>query len=158
MATIYGEYEVTLDSKGRFMLPTGLKKQLGDAEGTCFMINRGFEKCVTIYTESVWEKVIAKISKLNDFNPKARKFKRLFLNGATRLEADAAGRLLIPKGLLAYAGIEGDVKDLILVGQMDKIELWPAAEYKKNLETDFDDFDELGGEVMGSEFTNPIAE
>ena len=57
MATIYGDFEVTLDSKGRFMIPAGLKKQYSESEGNCFIANRGFEKCVTIYTEKEWEKV-----------------------------------------------------------------------------------------------------
>lgn len=158
MATIYGDFEVTLDSKGRFMIPAGLKKQYSEADGNCFIANRGFEKCVTIYTEKEWEKVVSKISKLNEFNMKARKFKRMFLNGATRIEADAAGRLLVPKGLMAYADISIETKDIILVGQMDKVEIWPAANYGKKMEDDFEEYDSLGEELLGGEFTNPITE
>ena len=157
MTNILGEFEVTIDPKGRFMLPAGLKKQLGEAEGSRFILNRGFDKCLTLYTEKQWEKVEAIVSKLNEFNEKARKFKRLFLNGATRLETDAAGRILIPKKMLEHAGIDKDVKDIIVHGQMDKIEIWKASTYEAKLNEDFGDFNSLGGEVLGNGFTNPLA-
>ena len=90
MAKILGEFEVTLDPKGRFMLPIGLKKQLPEGEGGSFVLNRGVEKCLTLYTMKQWEKIEAVILKLNDFNDVASKVKRQLLSGATILETDAA--------------------------------------------------------------------
>ncbi len=90
-----GEYEVTLDAKGRFLLPASLKKQTGEEAGS-FVINRGFEKCLGLYPMKSWEPIFEQISKLNDFDPKVRSFRRYFLNGATMMELDSAGRLLIP--------------------------------------------------------------
>jgi len=153
MASILGEFEVTLDPKGRFMIPAGLKKQLGEAESTRFVLNRGFDKCLTLYTEKQWAKVEAKVNKLNDFNEKARKFKRLFLNGATFLEPDAAGRLLIPKSMLLYADI---TKDMICTSQLNKTELWDAPAYRAETSVNAEELNSLGGEVLGEGFLNTM--
>ena len=153
MTRLLGEFEVTLDLKGRFMLPAGLKKQLTEADGSRFVLSRGSDKCLTLYTERQWEKVEAVVSRLNEFNEKARKFKRLFLNGATFLEPDAAGRVLLPKSMLVHAGI---TKDIVLSAQMNKMELWDAAAWKDETSADADTLNSLGGEVLGADFMNPF--
>ncbi len=71
MIGFLGEYEATLDAKGRFLLPASLKKQTGE-EGGSFVINRGFEKCLSLYPMKSWEPIFEQISKLNDFDPKVR--------------------------------------------------------------------------------------
>ncbi len=115
------------------MIPIGLKKQFREAEGNRFVLNRGVEKCLTLYTMKQWEKIEAIVRKLNDFNEMASKFKRQFLNGATLLEPDAAGRLLIPKAMLAHAGIS---KDIMFSAQMNKMEIWDAATHLKETSVD----------------------
>lgn len=152
MANILGEFEVTLDPKGRFMIPAGLKKQFMETDGNRFVLSRGFDKCLTLYTEKQWEKIETIVNKLNDFNEKARKFKRVFLNGATFLEPDAAGRLLLPKTMLAYANI---TKDIIFNAQINKMELWDADMYRKEISVESDELNSLGGEVLGHDFMNP---
>jgi MraZ protein len=77
MNGFHGEYEATVDAKGRFLIPGGLKKQLPEGEGR-FILSRGFEKCLTLYPLASWEKIVAKISQLNDFDPKVRQFRRQF--------------------------------------------------------------------------------
>lgn len=140
-----GEYEVTLDTKGRFLLPASLKKQTGE-EGVQFVINRGFEKCLGLYPMKSWEPIFEEISKLNDFDPKVRTFRRYFLNGATMTELDTAGRLLIPASLKEYAGLE---KDIVLVTAVNKIEIWDKSKYQQFFETfSPEDFSGLANEVM----------
>ena len=112
MIGFLGEYEATMDAKGRFLLPVGFKKQLSEERAGQFVINRGIEACLSLYPIQSWEPIFAEVSKLNDFDPKVRQFRRYFLNGATQLELDTAGRLLIPKALMEYAGLE---KDVVLV-------------------------------------------
>jgi len=131
MKGFLGEYEATLDAKGRFLLPAGLKKQLpeGDLQ---FVINRGFEKCLTLYPLKSWEPIYAEISKLNDFDPKVRELRRYFMNGATEIEPDSAGRLLLPPNLKEHAALE---KDIVLVSAVNKVEIWDAANYKKFFES-----------------------
>lgn len=145
MVHFLGEYEVTLDAKGRFLLPAGFKKQIPE-QSLRFIVNRGFEKCLTLYPMQSWEPMFAKISTLNDFDPKVRAFRRQFLGGATEVEADTAGRLLLPPTLRDFAGL---TKNIILVAAVDKIEIWDAEVYKKIFE-DFsaDHFSELASEVM----------
>ncbi|WP_276485094.1 division/cell wall cluster transcriptional repressor MraZ [Paraflavitalea pollutisoli] len=127
-----GEYEATLDSKGRFLLPAGFKKQLSEEAGNQFVINRGFEKCLTLYPMKSWEPIFAELGKLNDFDPKVREFRRYFMNGATVLELDSAGRLLVPSNLKEHAGLE---KDIVLVAAMNKIEIWDKDKYQKFFES-----------------------
>lgn len=146
MVHFLGEYEVTLDAKGRFLLPAGFKKQIPEESALRFIVNRGFEKCLTLYPMQSWEPMFAKISTLNDFDPKVRAFRRQFLGGATEVEADTAGRLLLPSTLRDFAGL---TKTIILVAAVDKIEIWDAETYKKIFE-DFsaDNFSELAQQVM----------
>lgn len=143
-----GEYEATLDAKGRFLLPAGFKKQLPEEAGNQFVINRGFEKCLTLYPMKSWEPIFAEIGKLNDFDPKVREFRRYFLNGATVLELDSAGRLLVPSNLKEHAGLE---KDIVLVAAMNKIEIWDKDKYQKFFETFSPDaFSQLAQQVMAA--------
>jgi MraZ protein len=153
MSNLLGEYEVTLDSKGRFMLPVGYKKQLSEAEGTQFILSRGFEKCLAFYTQSQWEKISAKVTRLNEFSPKARAFKRIFLNGATIVEPDAAGRILLPKSMIEYAGLS---KDIIFSAQMDKMEIWDAETFRKETAMNPEDLSDLANEVLGANFLNSL--
>ena len=145
MTHFLGEFEATVDTKSRFLLPAGLKKQLEEGD-TKFVIARGFEKCLTLYPLKSWEPMIAKINQLNDFDPKVREFRRQFLGGATEVELDAAGRMLLPPTLKEHAGLG---KDIILVAALDKIEIWDANKYKKFFE-DFspEAFSALAADVM----------
>jgi MraZ protein len=141
-----GEYEATLDAKGRFLLPAGFKKQLPEEAGSQFVINRGFEKCLTLYPMKSWDPIFSELGKLNDFDPKVREFRRYFLNGATVLELDSAGRLLVPPNLKEHAGLE---KDIVLVAAMNKIEIWDKDKYQKFFESFSPEaFSQLAQQVM----------
>lgn len=153
MASFFGEYEVAIDAKGRFLLPSGFRKQLPEDASERFVINRGFENCLTLYPISIWDALAEKINKLNDFNPKVRDFKRLFLNGATIVEADSAGRLLLPKSLQEYADIK---KDLIFSAQGNKVELWDKETYHNYIRQRSGNFSDLAAEVAGGDFFNPF--
>ncbi|HEX8461614.1 MAG TPA: division/cell wall cluster transcriptional repressor MraZ [Segetibacter sp.] len=145
MPTFLGEYEATLDTKGRFLLPAGFKRQLKEGENT-FVLSRGMEKCLTLYPLSSWEPIVQKINALNDFEPNVRVFRRQFLGGATEVELDSAGRMLLPPTLKEYADL---FKDIILVAALDKIEIWDATKYKKLFEDMApEDFSKLAALVM----------
>jgi MraZ protein len=146
MTGFLGEFEATLDAKGRFLLPVGFKRQLPEEEASKFVINRGFEKCLSLYPLKSWEPLFADISKLNDFDPKVREFRRHFLNGATFVEPDSAGRLLVPPNLKEHAGLE---KDIVLVAAVNKIEIWDSNKYKQLFESFSPEaFSSLADEVM----------
>ena len=146
MGGFLGEYEATIDAKGRFLLPGGLKKQM--PEGTTTMvISRGFEKCLLLYPQKSWETIEEKIKKLNEFNPKVSQFRTLFVGGASYVELDSAGRILLPPSLREYAGLG---KDILLASDIDKIKIWDSGKYKKLFE-DFssDAFASLASDVTG---------
>jgi len=146
MTGFLGEFEATVDPKGRFLLPAGLRKQLPEGENTKFVINRGFEKCLTLYPLKSWEPLFARISTLNDFDPKVRGFRRYFLNGATEVELDSAGRLLLPPNLKEHANIG---KDIVLLSAVDKIEIWSPENYKQFFDSySPEDFSTLAQQVM----------
>lgn len=155
MHTLLGEYEVAIDAKGRFLLPAGLRKQLPEGAGDTFIINRGFEPCLVLYTTDVWAVLSAKINKLNDFNPKERQFKRLFLNGASLVELDSAGRMNLPKNLMEYAGLS---KEMVLAAQGNKVELWDKTAYQNYMKQAMGNLSQLAEEVGGSESFNPFAD
>ncbi len=146
MIGFIGEYEATLDSKGRFLLPAGVKKQLPEGEMPVFVVNRGFEKCLSMYPVQSWKPLYESISTLNDFDPKVREFRRFFLNGAMQLELDSAGRILLPKSLMEYAGLE---KDIVLVSAMNKMEIWDKNKYQQFFDNfSPESFSSLAAEVM----------
>ncbi len=147
MTGFLGEFEGTLDSKGRFLFPAGFKKRLPEGELKTFVINRGFEKCLALYTIKEWEPLYAQIYGLNEFDPKQREFRRGFLNGATYVDADSAGRILIPPNLKEYAELD---KNIVLTAAGNKIEIWDSNKYKQIFDSfSSDAFSELGQQVMG---------
>jgi MraZ protein len=145
MIGLLGEYEATLDSKGRFLLPVGFKKQLPDGDSAQFVIARGFEKCLNLYPKKNWDEIFEKLSKLDDFDPKVRDFIRYYLSGATLTELDSAGRLLVPPNLKSHASLE---KDISLSAAINKIEIWDS-KYKDKLFETFTPqaFSDLGAEI-----------
>lgn len=148
MIGFLGEYEVTMDAKGRFLLPAAFKKQLTGDAANQFVINRGIETCLSLYPMQSWEPIFSQVSMLNEFDPKVRQFRRYFLNGATNVELDSAGRLLLPKTLIDYAGLG---KDVVLVSAVDKIEIWDKIKYTQFFESfSPESYSELANTVMGS--------
>ena len=145
MTGFHGEYQSTIDAKGRFHLPGSLKKQLAEGENR-FIVSRGFEKCLTLYPMKSWQGILDRISQLNDFDPKVRQFRRQFLGGATEVELDGAGRILLPPTLREFA-LPG--KEIVLAAALDRFEIWDASKYKQLFE-DFsaDEFSNLAHEVM----------
>ncbi|MDL5048464.1 division/cell wall cluster transcriptional repressor MraZ [Oscillatoria amoena NRMC-F 0135] len=145
MPQFIGEFECKMDGKGRVMLPASLRKQIPDEAGDKLVVNRGFDKCLTLYTKADWQKETDKLKGLNSFNKKDRLFIRLFNNGATEVQIDTASRILIPKKLQEYAEMEND---LVLYAYENKIEIWSAKNYEEMFNMSADDFSELAEEVM----------
>ena len=147
MSHFLGEFDCKLDAKGRMMIPVSLKKQLPEAESEGLVINRGFEKHLVIYTRKEWNKIMGELEKRNQYEKKTRDFIRYFTRGATELTLDTANRVLLPKPLLDYAGINADV---VLSCQLNKIEVWAKDAYDLTLDNEPDNFANLAEEVMGN--------
>src|ERR1700749_4354688 len=146
MSHLTGEFECKLDTKGRMMVPAGLKKQLPEAESEGLVINRGFKKYLVIYTKKEWNKKLDELNKLNQYETKNIEFIRYFMRGATELSVDSVGRVNLPQSLLDYAGISGEV---VLSCQLTKIEMWNKAAYDEMINNEPDNFAALAEEVMG---------
>ena len=149
MLQLLGEYECRLDPKGRLMLPAGLRKQLPPDSEDRMVINRGFEKCLVLYPYEEWLRESAVVNSLNQYRKDVRDFVRHFSRGATDLVPDTTGRVLLPKPLLDYAGID---KDLVLAAFGKRIEVWSQDAYNALLNSSPDDFADLAEKVMGTQF------
>jgi MraZ protein len=148
---LIGEYPVALDDKGRMRLPTALLRQLGEtpageSTGYEFVVNRGFEKCLTLYPKPVWDGITAKLNRLNRFNDRNRAFVRSFYLGAYPLTTDSADRILLQKPLMDYAGI---TKEAILLAMDDRIEIWSPEAHAAAATLDSNSFADLANDVMG---------
>lgn len=147
---LIGEYPVSVDNKGRLRLPTALLRQLGEkaSEEAAyeFVVNRGFEPCLTLYPKAVWDNISAKLSRLNRFNERNRAFVRSFYLGAYPLQTDSADRILLQKPLMDYAAIG---EEAILVAMDDRIEIWSPAQYKHVAMADPNAFSDLANQVLG---------
>ncbi|MFP9114163.1 division/cell wall cluster transcriptional repressor MraZ [Flavobacterium sp. RHBU_3] len=148
MNTIVGTYECKADNKGRLMLPAPLKKQLHEGLGQGFVLKRSvFQKCLELYPMAEWDKEMRKLNKLNRFVKKNNDFIRAFTAGVRVIEMDAAGRLLIPKDLAVFAGIEGDV---VLSSAVSIVEVWDKGRYEASIAISDEDFASLAEDVMGN--------
>lgn len=112
-----GEYNHTVDVKGRLIIPSRFRDSLGDE----FVVTKGLDGCLFVYNNTEWTEFEDKLRKLPLTNKDARQFVRFFLAGAADVEVDKQGRILIPNILREFAGIE---KDAVLVGVGSRIEIW----------------------------------
>lgn len=147
-----GEFECKLDAKGRLTIPSGLYKQLPATQKEKFVVNRGiFQKCLILYPMAAWDAIISDLSKLNRFSKENDTFIRQFTNGALEVEVDNVNRILIPKRLAEYAGLE---KDVVLSSSINKIEIWS----EKNFKAEMDNFDQQSFEVLAEKVMSKIDE
>ena len=147
MSGFIGEFEATVDAKGRVLFPSALKKQLSPDAMERFVCNRGFEKQLNLYPSNVWNEITADMGKLNLFDKDARDFYRMFHNGATEMIVDGQGRILLPQRLVAYAGIK---KEVVFYGFANRIEIWSLTEFNKMMSDKSMDPAALAEKVMGS--------
>lgn len=153
MVNLIGTYECKADAKGRLMLPASYKKQLSEVLYKGFVLKRSvFQPCLELYPREEWDVLMQKMNKLNRFKKKNNDFIRRFTAGVKEIEVDTTGRILIPKDLTAFAGIE---KQLVLSSAINIIEIWDKNRYEATIEEATDDFADLAEEVMGlDEFTH----
>ncbi|HEY9184172.1 MAG TPA: division/cell wall cluster transcriptional repressor MraZ [Salegentibacter sp.] len=155
MVNLIGTYECKVDAKGRLMVPSALKKQLAPMLQEGFVLKRAvFQPCLELYPMEEWDKLMKKMNGLNRFKKKNNDFIRRFTAGVKSVEVDANGRLLIPKDLVGFAGIE---KEIVLNSAINIIEIWDKEQYEKTIYESTDDFAELAEEVMGNDDLDGIS-
>lgn len=127
------EYNHTVDTKGRLIVPSKFREQLGDE----FVVTKGMDGCLFVYANEDWTAFEQKLTSLPLINKEARKFARFFLAGAAQVEVDKQGRILLPANLREFAGLE---KDVVLVGVGSRIEIWSRENWENmNADSDMDD-------------------
>lgn len=156
MVNLIGTYECKVDAKGRLMVPSALKKQLAPMLQDGFVLKRAvFQDCLELYPMDQWDKLMAKMNKLNRFKKKNNDFIRRFTAGVKAVEVDTNGRLLIPKDLVAFAGIN---KEIVLNSAINIIEIWDKENYENTINgSSDDDFAELAEAVMGNDEVDGIS-
>jgi MraZ protein len=146
MLNLIGTYECKADVKGRFMVPSPLKKQLLPVMTNGFVIKRAvFQSCLEMYPMNEWNALMQKMSELNRFNRKNVDFIRRFTAGVKTVELDVTGRLLIPQ---SFAGIN---KEIVISSAINIIEIWDKDKYEQAINDSANDFADLAEEVMGDE-------
>ena len=128
-----GEYNHTIDAKGRLIVPAKFREQLGEA----FVITNGNDGCLNIYTKEDWETFLEKLQLLPN-NGDSRKLKRKLVAQANDVELDKQGRILVPPALREHAGLS---KDVVFAGVIDKVEVWDKEKW--TAESDIDDIDDI---------------
>jgi len=147
LINLIGTYECKSDAKCRLMLPNMLKKQLINIVQDGFVLKRSvFQPCIELYPIQEWQVLMEKVNKLNRFVKKNNDFIRLFTAGVKVVELDSAGRLLIPKDLIGFAGIS---KNVVMSSAVNIIEIWDKNKYEIAINDATLDFANLAEEVMG---------
>ena len=129
------------------MLPSGLKKQILPVLNDGFVVKRSvFNKCLEIHPMSEWEKIVNQVNKLNRFVKKNNDFIRSYMSGLKIVSVDSSSRLLIPKDLIRFAGLE---KEIVLSSSVNIIEVWDKVEYENSVSKSLENFGDLAEDVMG---------
>lgn len=131
---LIGEYTHNLDPKRRLSIPAKFRKELGEGA----VITRGLDGCLWLFPKSQWSSLAERIAALPMAQADSRSFSRLLLSGASEVEFDSLGRVLIPEYLKTFAGLQ---REVVIAGVHPRIELWDRPtwnSYKKKLEKDGD--------------------
>ncbi len=134
IAMFMGEYNHTIDAKGRLIIPSKYREILGDE----FVVTKGLDGCLFVYDNHEWQIFAEKLKALPINSPDVRKFTRFFLAGATTAEVDKQGRILIPGVLREFAALEKDVK---FIGVGGRVEIWSKERYDGTV--DYEDMNEV---------------
>ena len=133
-----GEYNHSIDAKGRLIIPSKFRDMLGDE----FVVTKGLEGCLFVFEKYEFESFMDKLNEKSDLEAKVRKIKRFFISGAQEMVPDKQGRMLVPPTLREYAGLE---KEVVFAGVGGHIEIWDKSKWDDV--TSFDDINDIAEEL-----------
>lgn len=136
MIMFMGEYHHNLDDKSRLVIPANFRYELGNK----FIITRGLEKCLYVYSETEWQGIVNKLKELPFTKKDARTFIRSFFSGATTCEIDKSGRIVLTEPQTDYANIS---KECVVIGASDRVEIWSQDNWNKELSDNEDKLSDL---------------
>ena len=137
---VMGEYSHTIDTKGRLIIPSRFREELGET----FVVTKGLDGCLFVFSDEEWKAFEIKLKSLPLTNKNARQFARFFVAGATPCELDKQGRILLPATLREFAGLE---KDVVLTGMLNRIEIWSKDKWNENNSLDDVAMDEIAEQM-----------
>ncbi|MDD6038034.1 MAG: division/cell wall cluster transcriptional repressor MraZ [bacterium] len=129
-----GEYNHSIDAKGRVIVPSKFREQLGEE----FVVTKGLDGCLFVYPKEEWTSIEEKFRNVPLTTKDARKFSRFFFSGAATCEVDKQGRILLPNNLREYADLQ---KDIVSAGVLNRVEIWSKERWLDN--SCYDDMDEI---------------
>lgn len=141
----YGEYEHTVDRKGRVIVPAKFRQALKEHQVETLFLTRGLDGCLFLFPESEWRTAENRFKQIPFTKAEGRRFNRLFFSGASEVTVDRLGRLLIAKALKEFAEIKEDV---VIVGVSNRIEIWAKGKWRAFYESSRQSFEEIAERVM----------
>lgn len=142
---LIGEYHHNIDDKGRLTIPSKFREEIGDK----FIVTRGLDNCLFVYSLVEWEKIVSKLKTLPFTKKDARTFTRFFLSGATLCEFDKQGRINLANSLISYAGIQ---KECAIIGVNDRLEIWALDKFNNLMEENTDSLSDIAENLFEGEF------
>ena len=131
-----GEFHHNIDDKGRLIIPSKFRSELGER----FIITKGLDKCLFVYSMNEWNKIIEKLSNLQFTKKNVRAFERAFIGGASTIEFDRQGRINITSPLVHYANIS---KECVIIGVNERLEIWSKEEFEKYMKENEESLEEI---------------
>lgn len=141
----YGEYEHSLDNKGRLIVPSKIREIAKNNYIEKFFITRGLDKCLFMFGEEEWKNQESRFRNLSFTKRESRSFNRLFFSGTTEIEIDKQGRILIPKYLKDFAGIKSAI---VIIGVSNRIEIWAKEVWQEFYKTQQGSFEEIAEKLI----------
>ena len=136
LSMLMGEYHHNIDEKSRLIIPAKFRNELGER----FVITKGLDKCLFVYSETEWNKLMQKVSSLQFTKKNVRAFERTFIGGASLIEFDKQGRINITSPLVHYANIK---KECIIIGVSERLEIWSKEEFDSYMKDNEDNLEEI---------------
>ena len=136
----YGEYIHTLDDKDRFILPAKFREKIKTLERKKFFITRGLDGCLFLIPQEAWEKLEDKLKSLPFTKQQSRTFNRLYFSGASEIDIDTQGRVILPEYLKEFAQIK---REVVIIGVADRIEVWGRGRWDKFYQENKKRFEEM---------------
>lgn len=133
---LMGEYHHSIDEKNRLIIPAKFRAELGEK----FIITRGLEKCLFVYSVNEWDKIIKKINALPFTKKNVRAFERTFIGGATLNDFDKQGRISITSPLVHYANLK---HDCVIIGVNERLEIWSKEDFEEYIKSNEENLSEI---------------
>lgn len=133
---LIGEYRHSIDEKGRLIIPSKFRDDIGNS----FVVTKGLDGCLFVYSLIEWEKIVTKLKKLPFTKKDARTFMRFFLAGATVCEFDKQGRVNLVNSLIEYADLK---KECLIIGVNDRLEIWALDKYNNLMDENLEQLDSI---------------